>query len=92
VWLIGSRRFNESSYGEEWVMKRNCILLVWNQVCRLLRAGGLGIRDVLKFNKALLGKWLWRYATEREALWYKVIKEKYEEQNGGWCSKEVETH
>jgi hypothetical protein len=37
----------------------------------------------------LLGKWLWRYATEREALWYKVIKEKYEEQDGGWCSKEV---
>jgi exonuclease III len=64
-------------------------LVSWNQVCRPLRAGGLGIRNVFKFNKALLGKWLWRYATEREALWYKVIKEKYEEQDGGWCSKEV---
>jgi hypothetical protein len=64
-------------------------LVSWNQVCRPLRAGGLGIRNIFKFNKALLGKWLWRYATEREALWYKVIKEKYEEQDGGWCSKEV---
>jgi hypothetical protein len=64
-------------------------LVSWNLVCRPLRAGGLGIQNVLKFNKALLGKWLWRYATERKALWYKVIKEKYEEQDGGWCSKEV---
>jgi hypothetical protein len=64
-------------------------LVNWDQVCRPLRAGGLGIRNVLKFNKALLGKWLWRYATESEALWYKIIKEKYEEQEGGWCSKEI---
>jgi exonuclease III len=64
-------------------------LVNWDQVCRPLRAGGLGIRNVLKFNKALLGKWLWRYATESEALWYKIIKEKYEDQEGGWCSKEI---
>jgi hypothetical protein len=35
-----------------------------------------------------LGKWLWRYAIDSEALWSKVIKEKYEK-DGGWCSKEV---
>jgi exonuclease III len=64
-------------------------LVNWDQICRPLRAGGLGIRNVLKFNKALLGKWLWRYATESEALWYKIIKEKYEDQEGGWCSKEI---
>jgi hypothetical protein len=64
-------------------------LVNWDQVCRPIRAGGLGIRNVLKFNKALFGKWLWRYATESEALWYKIIKEKYEEQDGGWVSKEV---
>jgi hypothetical protein len=64
-------------------------LVNWDQICRPLRAGGLGIRNVLKFNKALLGKWLWRYVTESEALWYKIIKEEYEEQDGGWVSKEV---
>jgi hypothetical protein len=31
-------------------------LVNWDQVCRPLRACGLGIRNVLKFNKALLGK------------------------------------
>jgi hypothetical protein len=64
-------------------------LLSWNQICCPLWAGGLGIRNVQKFNQALLGKWLWRYLTKSEALWYKIIKAKYEEHNGGWCSKEV---
>jgi hypothetical protein len=64
-------------------------LVSWNQICRPLRAGGLGIRNVHKFNQALMGKWLWRYATEMEALWHKIIKAKYEDQDGGWCSKEV---
>jgi hypothetical protein len=44
-------------------------LVNWNQICRPLRAGGLGIRNVHKFNQVLLGKWLWRYAIESKALW-----------------------
>jgi hypothetical protein len=64
-------------------------LVSWNQVCCPLRAGGLGIWNISKFNQALMGKWLWRYATEREALWHKIIKAKYEDQDGGWCSKVV---
>jgi hypothetical protein len=42
-----------------------------------------------QFNRALLGKWLWRYAMEREALWRLVIEAKYESMRGGWCSNEV---
>jgi hypothetical protein len=38
-------------------------LVSWNQICRPLRAGDLGIRNVHKFNQALIGKWLWRYAS-----------------------------
>jgi len=36
-----------------------------------------------------LGKWLWHYAMEREALWRLLIKAKYESMRGGWCSKKV---
>ena len=39
------------------------------------------------FNKALLGKWLWRYATEPMSLWRRVVDSKYGSQWGGWCSK-----
>ena len=41
------------------------------------------------FNKALLGKWLWRLANENESLWKQIISSKYDLQEGGWCSKGV---
>jgi hypothetical protein len=41
------------------------------------------------FNRALMGKWLWRYALEMDALWRKVVDFKYGSMRGGWCSKEV---
>ena len=37
-------------------------------------------------NKALLSKWLWRFANERASLWRKVISSKFGEDLGGWCS------
>ena len=39
--------------------------------------GGLGTHDLVLFNKALLGKWLWRYAMERNDFWRKVVDRKY---------------
>jgi hypothetical protein len=44
---------------------------------------------LIQFNQALLGKWLWRFAKEREALWRLVIEVKYGSLRGGWCSAEV---
>ena len=47
------------------------------------------MKDLQRFNKALLGKWLWRYGTDRAALWRQVVAAKYGSSWGDWCSKEV---
>jgi hypothetical protein len=44
---------------------------------------------MLQFNRALLGKWLWRFAMERSSFWRRVVDIKYGTMRGGWCSKDV---
>ena len=39
-------------------------LVAWYKVCSPIEMGGLGIRNVVSFNQALLGTWLWRYEHE----------------------------
>ena len=48
--------------------------------------GGLGIRSLSNFNKALLGKWNWRFAMEENAVWRNIISLKYGMEEGGWFS------
>jgi hypothetical protein len=61
----------------------------WSKACTLKNSGGLGVRNMLQFNRALLGKWLCRFAMERSALWRKLVGIKYGSMRGGLCSKEV---
>ncbi|XP_030958992.1 uncharacterized protein LOC115980941 [Quercus lobata] len=48
-----------------------------------------GIRKIRLFNEALLGKWLWRFGIEEDALWRQVIEIKYGCMWGGWCTRAV---
>jgi hypothetical protein len=61
-------------------------LVKWSKVCSPISEGGLGIRKLVDFNRALLGKWLWRYGHEREAWWRVVVEAKYGSMWGGWCT------
>ena len=58
-------------------------LVAWENVCLPDEMGGLGIRSVVPFNQALLGKWLWRYGHEVTHLWRRVISTKYGKGQGG---------
>ena len=62
-------------------------LLGWEKVCMPIANGGLGIRKLTTFNKALLGKWLWRFGIEENRLWRRVVALKFGEEWGGWTSK-----
>ncbi|GKV15062.1 hypothetical protein SLEP1_g25863 [Rubroshorea leprosula] len=49
----------------------------WEKVCKEKQFGGLGVKDLRKFNLALLGKWWGRLVRGDNGLWGKVILEKY---------------
>ncbi|WKA02253.1 hypothetical protein VitviT2T_020466 [Vitis vinifera] len=68
-------------------MERKAHLVKWEIVCGDKGRGGLGLRRLGLMNKALLGKWIWRYACERENLWKQVIWAKYGQEEYGWRSK-----
>ncbi|KAK6145708.1 hypothetical protein DH2020_022528 [Rehmannia glutinosa] len=41
----------------------------WDLVCKAKKEGGLGVRDLDTFNRALLGKWGWRLVNNNNQLW-----------------------
>ena len=41
------------------------------------------MKNFALLNKALLGKWSWRYTNEKEVFWNQVIRGKYREERGG---------
>ena len=53
-------------------------------MCTEKRKGGMGIKSFSKMNKALLSKWNWRFANDRNSLWRIVIGSKFGESSDGW--------
>lgn len=66
------------------IEKKKYHLVRWETVCKPLAQGGLGIRSIVKMNKALLGKWLWRVGELGHGLWKQILICKYKLTNDGW--------
>ena len=64
-------------------------LVNWEVVCTEKENGGLGLRKLVPLNKALLGKWIRRFACEKENLWKQVLLAKYGQESFGWKTKKV---
>ena len=62
-------------------------LVNWNTICSSIERGGLGTRDLSLVNKALLGKWVWRFVEEESSYWKDVISLKYMLEDGKWFTK-----
>ena len=59
----------------------------WKSICLPFASGGLGVKNLIYSNQALLGKWLWRFATENDAFWRKLVAMKYGTNPGDWVSR-----
>ncbi|KAK2383713.1 hypothetical protein QL285_071138 [Trifolium repens] len=49
----------------------------WDQICLPKEQGGLGVKNLAIFNKALLGKWKWRVLFEGDAVWSDLLHFRY---------------
>ena len=60
--------------------QRKLAWVKWDTICLPKEKGGLGVRDLASFNRALLCKWHWNMFHHTSTLRAKVLKSKY----GGW--------
>jgi len=49
----------------------------WGNICKPTEEGGLGIKDIRKFNYALMAKWKWRLMSDEKGKWKDILESKY---------------
>ena len=57
--------------------KKNIHWVGWHKVTKSNEEGGLGIQSAKGRNQAFLAKLNWRFRVEKDALWVKVLNNKY---------------
>lgn len=59
------------------VEKKGLAWVIWEVICKYKLDGGLDVKDVRSFNKALLSKWPWRFMVEENGIWSGMLKVRY---------------
>lgn len=60
---------NSNGHGLHWA--------AWKKLCRPKQFGGLGFRNLIEFNRALLAKQIWRISNEPLSLMAQILKARY---------------
>ncbi|XP_019432100.1 PREDICTED: uncharacterized protein LOC109339150 [Lupinus angustifolius] len=56
---------------------RGIMWIAWDTIYKPKKNGGLGVKNLAIFNKALLCKWKWRRLKEPISLWVSILNSKY---------------
>ena len=48
--------------------------VAWDKVLASKNKGGLGVSSYYALNRALLLKWVWRFVSQEDSLWFRVIQ------------------
>ncbi|XP_048503085.2 uncharacterized protein LOC125498836 [Beta vulgaris subsp. vulgaris] len=51
--------------------------VAWEKICTPKSAGGLGFRDIFKWNRACLGRYVWAISTKQDSVWLKWVHSVY---------------
>ncbi|XP_057249110.1 uncharacterized protein LOC130590639 [Beta vulgaris subsp. vulgaris] len=62
-------------------------LIAWERVCTPKNSGGLGFRDVIIWNQASLGKYVWAISSKQDSIWLKWIHSVYLKDVDWWDYK-----
>ena len=62
--------------------------VAWDHICVPRKQGGLGIKAIKDFNRALLIKWKWLLFHQSDYLWSRILTSKYK----GWRGLEENSH
>lgn len=55
----------------------------WDELKKPMERGSMRLKSFVDMNKALQGKWLWRFASEEMILWSRVIEACWGREVGG---------
>ena len=61
--------YNDDSRKIHWVK--------WERLCESNEDGGMGFKEIEKFNEALLAKQMWRMMNNSDTLSYKIFKARF---------------
>ncbi|KAH1262193.1 putative ribonuclease H protein [Glycine max] len=62
--------------------------VAWDHICVPRKQGGLGIKAIKDFNRALLIKWKWLLFHQSDYLWSRILTSKYK----GWRGRNLFDH